>query len=663
MKTIPHTHPTSLSNPHEVQVTHLDWTVIVDFDTRTIKGTATYQLKKHDNNQNARRLDLDTAQLQIDSVRDQTGRTVLEHQLYPVSKSHPHLGSKLSIALLLDTTSVTIHYETSPPPPENKSSTSQLSLAAQWLHPNQTVGKRYPYLFTQCFAIHARSLLPCQDVPSVKMTYRATVGVPKWATAVLSAILKRTTHTEALSMYTWEQNVPISSYLLALVVGELQKRDISAHCAIWSEPALLDAAAKEFSQMEQFLSTAEQISGVPYRDVWGRYDLICMPPSLPFGGAENPCLTSVSSTLLTGDRSLVDVVAHEVAHSWTGNLVTNATWDHFWLNEGWTMWLQRKIMSRIHGNEALFDFDALASTKSLQDALRDMPEEYTKLVIDIQDRDPVVTYSVIAYEKGFLLLAALERRVGKEAFEFFFQAYIKNFQGGTLTTENFKVFFMKHFEGNPALEDFDWHAWLYEPGGPPEDVVFDTTMAEAPERLANIWLAVDRNGRMLPSTDIQPWLSSQKTYFLDLLQTKTTDDHQPLKLSTLNALHKCYGFAESSNAEILFRYCLLAIASEGVGILPVAFRFITSQGRLKYVRPLYRALSHSKMARRHVTREIFLANQDFYHPMAAKLIASDFAQSDRWWWSVPAAVRMVALGAMAVAAAGVVGMLVRRSKR
>jgi len=307
----------SLSEPHRVTVTHLDWDVVVDFRTELLYGTATYTIQRVD--AAATTLALDTAHLVIRVVTDAATAQPLAYQEHKSDRDH--LGTQLVIQLGEDTASVTIEYAT----------TAQSS-AVQWLPPPQTVGKHRPYLFTQCQAIHARSLLPCQDRPGVKMTYQARVSCPSWATCVMSAVLQdiRTTN-DTTTCFVWEQRVPISSYLIAMAVGDLTKRDISPRCAVWSEPGLVEAAAYEFAQTEDFLKIAEDLAGMSYQ--WGRYDLLCLPPSFPFGGMENPCITFVTPTLLAGDRSLADVVAHEIAHSWTGNLVTNATWDHFWLSE------------------------------------------------------------------------------------------------------------------------------------------------------------------------------------------------------------------------------------------------------------------------------------------------------------------------------------------
>jgi len=625
----------SNSKPEEAVVTHLDWTIAVDFETEVLKATATYTINVL--KPEVKTVVLDTSGLNIQSVCGADG-TKLDYTLHPVVQAH--LGEALEIALPTTTAKdskcqISIVYET-----------TKACSALQWLPPSQTAGKKHPYLFTQCQAIHARSLVPCQDRCGVKMTYSATVTVPGWATCVMSALLKTSKTVDGNKVYTWDQPVPISSYLIALGVGNLAKKDISKRCAIWTEPGVLEAAAYEFAETEEFLSIAEDLAGKKY--IWGRYDLLCLPPSFPFGGMENPCLTFLTPTLLAGDRSLADVVAHEIAHSWTGNLVTNATWDHFWLNEGWTTWFQRKIMARITKNPKFLDFDAIDGRKHMQDAMEEMATENTKLVLDIGDQDPDDSYSAVAYEKGFTLLLYLERLVGSKEFEAFFQAYIAHFASKILTSEDFRDFFMKHFEGNPKVKSVDWETWLYGTGMPPVLPELDQTMALDSQKLADHWVSVDREGKAPPKeNEMASWKSLQITCFLDALQIKTGG--MPLKVSTLHSMQKLYDFSNTRNSEVLFRYCELAIPAEDESILPLTIRFITTQGRLKFARPLYRALYKSKMGK-NLAVSTFLKYKDFYHPIGVKMIAQDLKvatekadEKKKWIMAGAAAVAAVAI--------------------
>lgn len=276
---------------------------------------------------------------------------------FTLAEKNEVLGSKLTVTIPEALRSegsvlkVLIFYTASP-----------TASAIQWLSPDATKGKKHPYVFTQSQAIHARSLLPCMDAPGVKTSYTAIVTAPEWCTVLMSAlqdtaenavpvqspIEKPKPSSPAHSTFYWNQPVPTSAYLIALAAGNMASRDVSPRVRIWAEPEVVEAAHYEFSETEEFLKAAEDITGCPYQ--WGRYDVVCLPPSFPYGGMENPCLTFATPTLLAGDRSLADVIAHEIAHSWTGNLVTNAIWNHFWLNEGWTVWLERKITSKFKNN-------------------------------------------------------------------------------------------------------------------------------------------------------------------------------------------------------------------------------------------------------------------------------------------------------------------------
>mmetsp|Transcript_3578 Transcript_3578/g.8032 ORF Transcript_3578/g.8032 Transcript_3578/m.8032 type:complete len:431 (+) Transcript_3578:381-1673(+) len=384
---------------------------------------------------------------------------------------------------------------------------------------------------------------------------------------------------------------------------------------------MVEAVAYEFSQVEDFLNAAEELT-MPY--AWTRYDLLCLPPSFPYGGMENPCLTFVTPTLLAGDKSLADVVAHEAAHSWSGNLVTNETWEHFWLNEGWTIFLQRKIMTRVHGDDNFFDFDAIGGWEDLKESVGLMPDKYTKLIPELGDDDPDDAFSSVPYEKGFNLLYALERIVGADKFAGFMKAYFDKFKFSTVTSQKFVELVESYFEDVPAIKEFDWDTWLRKPGMP-ETPTFDRTLSGECEHLANAWVSVDDGETakgVLPKHDISGWSTGRKTCFLDSLIGTCTERKRPLSLSTVANMKEMYRMHESQNSEVLFRFCMIAVEAGDESILPVVVKFITSQGRMKFVRPLYRALFHSEMGR-DIAVSTFLENKDFYHPIAAKMVASD----------------------------------------
>ena len=634
----------TLSNGRCTQARHLDWTASIDFENHIIDAIATYRIEILD--QSCRSIELDTRGLDISEIQVD-GEITDAWKVDKEIKGKAHLGQRLSIQLKAEQeakeVNVVIKYKTSADP--------EKCTAVQWLTPAQTSGKKYPYLFTQCQAIHARSIIPCYDCPAVKMTYSAEISVPQWATAIMSALPKSETNVgesikkwaegvisavnpnETTHTFRFHQPVPISAYLFALCCGELASKDISPRCRIWSEPCILSAAAAEFHQTELFLKTAEDITSVPY--AWQRYDLLVLPGSFPYGGMENPCLTFVTPTLLAGDGSLVCVVAHEIAHSWTGNLVTNKTWGHFWLNEGWTTWLQRRIMNRIENIPSIMDLDAIGGAFHLQQDVDMLDKSMTSLYLSLGDDDPDESYSSVPYEKGFHLLYALERLVGEDVFLELVQAYIKKFANGTITSEEFKEFCVSFWE--PTNQDaytkmkaFDWNTWIYETGMPPSMPEFDKTLAEAAESLASAWVAFDSGKESdQPSTSIDKWSSAQKVCFLDallkLVENDGNESPMRLKISTLKLFDKEYGFEQSSNAEILFRYCMLSVHSEDKDIYPIVVRFVSSQGRMKYIRPLYRAMFASSSSRE-IAVDTFVKNKDFYHPIASKMIAYDMTK-------------------------------------
>jgi leukotriene-A4 hydrolase len=393
--------------------------------------------------------------INIESVNVKSGDCELPLK-FRVSDKVAEIGAKLTIDLPTKTDgqlTLVIHYKTSPD-----------ASALQWLSAEQTSGKKHPFMFSQCQAIHARSIVPCQDSPSVKFTYNAVVRHNPELTALMSAI--RLGNETGVTRF--EQKVPIPSYLLAIAVGDLYSKRVGPRSHVWAEKDVVDEAAEEFSDTETFIETAEAICG-PY--LWKQYDLLVMPPSFPFGGMENPCLTFLTPTLIAGDKSLVDVVAHEISHSWTGNLVTNANFEHFWLNEGFTVFVEQKIIGRLRGDQYR-DFNALHGLSELKDTiknqLKDEPE-LTKLVVDLSNVGPDDAFSTVPYMKGSTFLRYLEDLFGgPSVFEPFLKKYLDKFKYQSILTKDFKQFVYDYFNEKipDKLEQVDWDKWLYTEGMP-----------------------------------------------------------------------------------------------------------------------------------------------------------------------------------------------------
>ncbi len=422
----------------------------------------------------------------------------------------------------------------------------------------------------------------------------------------------------AVRSFKFTQNTPIPSYLIALGVGNLECKAIGPRSRVWCEPEVLERAAWEFADAESFLAAGEKISGFPY--IWGRYDVLLLPPSFPYGGMENPCLTFLTPSLLTGDRSLVDVLAHEIAHSWTGNLVTAANWQHFWLNEGFTMFLERKIIASLHGNnEALRQFNAICGLADLKEAVEQfgVDSPATLLVPDLTSTDPDDVFSSVPYEKGHTFLAFLEELVGgPTVFEPFFRNYISRFAYKSITSDEFISIFTEHF---PAVS-VDWKAWLHTPGHPPHIPNYDRSLMVPCECLLE--------GILVKTESTQPAAFSQlsldqKLVFLDLLAARIkTAENVP---EILHQLDVGFDLNRESNVEICLRWYLLALRAgyTASSVPSAALSFITQHGRMKYNRPIYREFYKLGDEFRQQATETFLTHRQFYHPIAAAMIEKD----------------------------------------
>ncbi|MDX1583960.1 MAG: M1 family aminopeptidase/hydrolase, partial [Thermoanaerobaculia bacterium] len=407
--------PHSYSNPDEVVVRHLSLDLDVDFDRKVLDGLAELRIE---NLGESDRIVLDTRDLDILGVKLDDGT---ETEWY-LGEGDPHLGRPLVVRLEPGTTGISIRYETSPE-----------AAAVQWLSPEQTLGKTDPFLFTQSQAILARTWIPIQDTPGVRMTYDATVRVPEGLLALMSA--ENPTEDDPSGLYEFEMPQAIPSYLLALAVGDLEFRALGPKSGVYAEPPMIERAAWELADTPEMIEAAEALYG-EYR--WGRYDVLILPPSFPFGGMENPRLTFATPTIIAGDRSLVSLIAHELAHSWSGNLVTNATWDDFWLNEGFTNYFTSRIMEAVYGREYA-EMLALLSMQDLQEEIEELgpesPDTYLKL--DLEGRDPDEGMTDIAYEKGYFFLRLLEETFGREVFDDFLRRYFDRFAFHSMTTEGF----------------------------------------------------------------------------------------------------------------------------------------------------------------------------------------------------------------------------------
>ncbi|KAI8972126.1 peptidase family M1-domain-containing protein [Pilobolus umbonatus] len=603
--------PSSLSNLSEltIQHAHFDWNI--SFQSKKISGSVLLDFTTRV--ENVSTVILDTSYLDIDAV------TYQEQEIkFTVADRHATLGSAMTIELPESIESVGTVFQL-----KIDYSTTPQCTAIQYLEPEQTVGKKHPYLFSQCQAIHARALAPLQDSPSVKLTYSANVTSP--LPVVMSALLSSVEENEDdTKTYKFKQATTMPSYLIAIAAGNLVSKEIGPRSSVWCEPEVVDQAAWEFDTTETFIKTGEDLL-TPYE--WGRYDLLVLPPSFPYGGMENPCLTFVTPTLLAGDKSAVDVVAHEISHSWMGNLVTTANWEHFWLNEGWTVFIERKIAARLHG-EAERQFSAIIGWKALKESVNLFGESHpaTSLKQDLSSGiDPDDYFSSIPYEKGFNLLYHIEKTVGIELFEPYMKAHVLKFSSKSITTDDWKAHLYEYMEQHGGqetvekLNTIDFDEWIYGTGMPPVDPHFDTTLADACFDLAKRWdeAREDEDTSSFSPEDVKNFTATQKIVFLEKLS-----DCAPLPHALLSKMDELYEMSPIRNADIRFRWEQICVMASYEPIYPSVIEFITEQGRMKFVRPLYRALYQAKNGAQ-LAQDTFLAHKHFYHPIAAQLVAKD----------------------------------------
>ena len=590
--------PHSCYDTDQPRTRHLDLDFTVDFARKRVTSLVILHLAGPSSGP----LDLDTKGLEIAAVRTDAGRPIP----FELGAEEPILGRRLRLELPTGTERVALACETGPD-----------AIGLQWLEPAQTAGKGHPFMFTQFQPIHARSVFPCQDSPMVRATYHAAVTMPEGLVAVMSAGPqgkkgegpgpKAGQHTMAFHM---PQAIP--SYLIALAVGDLASRDLSARSRVWAEPATVEAAAWEFAGVEEMIVRAERLFG---RYEWDRYDMLVLPPSFPYGGMENPRMTFLTPTLLAGDRSLVDVVAHELAHSWTGNLVTNATMDHFWLNEGFTVWAERRILEAMHGRDAAavsWAIGGVALRESIARFGADSP--YTVLRTHLEGVDPDEVYSSVPYEKGSLFVALLERTVGRERFDAFIRSYIERFRFTSITTEELMAFLDAELPAVAARVGAD--EWLHRPGLPANAPVVRSEALEAMTRLADGW----RGGARPTAAQLKAWSPSELLVYLQ---------HLPRRLDEASCrwLDGTLHLTGRGNYEILVEWLTIAAGSDYEPAFGRIREVLLKVGRMKYLRPLFGALGAHPRTRA-LAREIFAAAAPSYHTLSRRVVESVMEKYD-----------------------------------
>lgn len=575
------------SNYEKVTCKHLDWKTKIDFNLKQISGTATWTFE---NKTNEKFIHFDTYDMSI--LKTKVNGKETNYFSTPMNED---FGSGLSIPIKENDSIVSIEY-----------TTGAKATALQWLAPSQTAGGKSPYLFTQCESIHARSLLPCQDVPAIRITYNAEIETPKGMMAVMSA--KNPTERNPKGKYNFEMEIPIPTYLIALAVGDIDYKAIDERSGVYTEPSMLEKSANELSDIPAMMKVAEKLGG-PYK--WGKYDVLIAPPSFPIGGMENPRLTFATPTIIAGDKSLVSLIAHEMAHSWSGNLVTNATWNDLWLNEGYTTYFERRIMEEIAGkdyNEMMWEL----GYQDMQSDFKDMgmDGEDTRLRIELKKRHPEDAFSNIAYEKGAIFLRMLEENIGRAKFDMYLNNYFQTNAFVPMTTEKALAFMRQHlFDGDSTIETkLQLHKWIYEPGLPSNSPKIN------PIRFIEVdkqRIAFEQSGK-IENLKTSNWTTHEWLQFLRKLP-------HPFAISRLELLDNKFNLTNTINSEIADEWYKLAINSNYEKAFANMELFLSKVGRKKFLQPLYSEMMLQEKYKP-LAKEIFGKYKNNYHPQTAEKI-------------------------------------------
>jgi leukotriene-A4 hydrolase len=587
VKPDPHSH----AQPDRVAVRHLSLDLTVDFAKQTLAGSAALTVVRND--RAAKEVVLDTNGLVISSITDCATKQPLHYELGPVNKL---IAQALTVTLPEHGDCVAIAYRTGPD-----------AGALLWVDPAGTAGKQKPMLFTQSQAIFARTWIPLQDTPGVRFTYDATIHVPPGLWALMSAENPQTLQPDGVWRFRMDQ--PIPSYLMALAVGDLAFRKIGPRTGVYAEPSMVDAAAREFVDVDAMMAAAEKLYG-PYR--WGRYDMLVLPPSFPYGGMENPRLTFLTPTVITGDRALVSLIAHELAHSWSGNLVTNSTWNDVWLNEGFTTYVERRIMEELRGRavaDVLWSIGRKDLETSLDERGRTNPD--TRMALDWgPERDLEDAPSDLAYEKGALFLRTIEQAVGRETFDAFLRRRFdrRAFQSSdTLAFETEAN--AELFAGHPQLAaKVDVASWLHAPGLPADAAASSSAHADMLARLAG---ELARTGAPI-ATD--GWQTLDWVVFLRSLPPGISADR-------LAMLDDAFHLTASTNDEIAMHWLPLLVRADVRTAAPTVEAFLTHVGRRRMVRPIYEAMVATNDYWRALAGTTFDRARPLYHPITRDTIA------------------------------------------
>lgn len=581
--------PQSYAQYDQVSVQHLHLDLHANFTKKSLSGYADLSLKWSD--PQAHEVILDTRELTIKKVQFYDEKNHWKTIAFQLDKLNPEKGQALHIKLPMQANKIRIYYHTAP-----------TATALQWLNPAQTMSGKQPFMFSQSQSINARSWVPIQDTPAVRFTYSARIDAPKGLRVVMSA----ENDPNGTGVGGWKFSMPqaIPSYLLAIGIGELEMRNLGPRTAVYAEPLRIKAAEYELVDTEKMIAAAESLYG-PYR--WGRYDMLVLPPSFPIGGMENPRMTFLTPTMIAGDRSLVDLIAHELAHSWSGNLATNATWKHWWLNEGFTTYVTSRITEALYGKD-IATLNLQLEQDEMLASLADIPKEKQALITRDADANPAATYTDegLAYPKGAWFLHTLEQRAGRDVFDPFLRSWFDQHAFQSVTTDQFITFLRTELlSKNPnIMSEAEIDDWLYGSGVPASAKRATSQRLTDLDAQRTAWLKGDLASKSLQTNG---WNASEWMYFLNNIDKQAN-------AKQLEELDQLFGLAKTGNKEVAFRFYLASIHAGYHAIQSPLNEFLMTVGRRKFVLPLYQALLE-KPDQQKWAKELYVKAKPRYHPM------------------------------------------------
>ena len=581
------------SNYSVISTNHLHLDLIVNFENNTITGVARHKMSKS----NVSKAIFDIKNLNIEKIT--LGKEIEIETTFTIGENDKIKGAPLMVNIKPGTEYINIYYQT------NKGCE-----ALDWLDPELTAGKKYPYLYTQGQAILTRSWIPVQDTPMNRITYSADIQVPKNLLALMSA--ENPKEKNPNGKYHFEMKQAIPAYLIALVVGDIKYTPLGKFSGVYSEPELSQQCKYEFVDIPKMIKTAENLYG-NYQ--WDQFDIVILPYSFPFGGMENPRLTFANPTLIAGDRSSISVIAHELAHSWSGNLVTNATWNDFWLNEGFTVYFENRIMEAMYGKE-IADINAVLEFQDLLTSIEDIEKsehpEDSKLKLELDNRDPDDGMTDIAYVKGAFFLRTLENIVGRNKFDEFLQSYFNSYAFKTITTESF-IQYLNNNLLEPNKISFNTNEWIYGKGLPENCININSKRLNKME----IWAQeINSGGKVFKNKKIKrsDFVTQEWLVFIRKLSSE-------LNIKTLNQIDTQLKFSSKANDAIKSQWFILNINAGNKKIRPYLERYLIKIGRRWYIESIYKSLMESRLIDdQKFAKETFKKAKKGYHYISKNTI-------------------------------------------